>query len=154
MSHRDSRQLEPWLEFGRRWEWGKPLTRQESKKAKQKRLRGVSANKRKHKNNNNNINHNKYQQHTTYNQQDLHGRNISRQDAEAFGDIMKTKKANTVRIGLQNWQLLPESSKHYKSRQTIDHLRQGEYDFWLTNEVGLCWPKLDASDQWFERVLG
>jgi hypothetical protein len=51
-------------------------------------------------------------------------------------------------------QLLPENSKHYKSRQSIDHIKQGEYDVWIMNELGLCWPKLAAVDQWFECVLG
>jgi hypothetical protein len=51
--------------------------------------------------------------------------------------------------------LLPESAKHYKSRQSVDYIKQGEYDFWLMSEVGLCWQKLDSHDQWwFERALG
>jgi hypothetical protein len=51
-------------------------------------------------------------------------------------------------------QLLPESSKHYKSRQSIDYIKQSEYEFFLMTEIGLCWPKLEAIDQWFERILG
>jgi hypothetical protein len=84
----------------------------------------------------------------------MNGINITQRDAEAFGDTIKTKLGNTVRVGLQNMQLLPESAKHYKSRQSVDHIKKGEFDLWLMNEVGLCWPKLEAGDQWFERVLG
>jgi hypothetical protein len=84
----------------------------------------------------------------------LTGDNINFQDAEAYGGLQETKNDNTVRIGLENMQLLPESLKHYKSRQSIDHIKQAEYDFFLMTEIGLCCPKLDASDQWFERILG
>ena len=138
-----SRSNASWREFGRRWDWGTPLSRKESKKAKKKRLRGVSGNKKRIKKRN-----------KAYEQLSLQGCNITLRDAEAYGDKMLTKRENTVRVGLQNMQLLPESAKHYKSRQSIDHIHQGEYDLWLMNEIGLYWPKLDAGDQWFERVLG
>ncbi len=147
MSQEDGSPNEPWQEFGRRWEWGKPLTRKESKKAKKKRLRGVSGNKKRNKKKNNNNN-------KEYDQLSMHGCNITKTDAEACGHKMTTKRENTVRIGLQNMQLLPENAKHYKSRQSVDHIKQGECDVWLMSEIGLCWPKLDACDQWFERVLG
>jgi hypothetical protein len=139
MVQQDHRPNEKWQEFGRRWEWGTPLSRKASKKSMKKRLRGVSGDKTRKK-----IVQKEYEQLS------MQGRNITRSDAEAYGDKMN----KIVRIGLQNMQLLPENSKHYKSRQSIDHIKQGEYDVWLMNEVGLCWPKLAAVDQWFERILG
>ena len=142
MVNSSSRQT--WQEFRRRWDWGKPLTRKESKKARKKRLRGVGGNKKK----------NKPLHKIAYDQLSMQGCNITRTDAEAFFDTMKTKRDNTVRVGLQNMNLLPESSKHYKSRQSIDHIHQGEYDVWMMSEIGLCWNKVAAGDQWFERVLG
>jgi hypothetical protein len=142
MATSGSRPIEQWKEFGRQWEWGRALNGKESKKDKEKRLKEVSGRKQQKK---------KKQQ--IYNQTDLKGNNISLQDAEEFGDGQKTKGDNMVRIGLQNMQLLPESAKHYKSRQSVDHIQQREYDAFLMTEPGLCWPKLAASDQWFERAL-
>jgi hypothetical protein len=138
-----SRPSASWNEFGRRWDWGKPLTKSDYKKVKKKRLCGIGSKKHKSK-----------KKHSQYNQFDINGNNLTLQDAEAFGNIKKTKGDNTIRIGLQNMQLLPENAKHYKSRQTIDYIQQGEYDAFLMTELGLCWPKLAASDQWFARVLG
>ena len=115
MSQEDGSPNEPWQEFGRRWEWGKPLTRKESKKAKKKRLRGVSGNKKRNKKKNNNNN-------KEYDQLSMHGCNITKTDAEACGHKMTTKRENTVRIGLQNMQLLPVNAKHYKSRQSVHHV--------------------------------
>jgi hypothetical protein len=50
--------------------------------------------------------------------------------------------------------MLSESARNYKSRQLVQHIRDAEYDVFCLNEVGLYWNKLDASDQWAERVIG
>jgi hypothetical protein len=67
---------------------------------------------------------------------------------------MKTKQGNTMRIAPQNIQLLPENSRHYKSRQLIDHIAQAELDALLMNEVGLNWRSVSTDDQWVERTTG
>jgi hypothetical protein len=87
-------------------------------------------------------------------QQSIKGDNITRDDAEAFADSMKTKQGNTIRIALQNIQLLPENSRHYKSRQLIDYIAQAELDALLMNEVGLNWRSVSADNQWVERTTG
>ena len=84
---------------------------------------------------------------TAFDQLSMCGCNITKKDSNACFDIMKTKRENTIRVGLQNMNLLPERSKHYKSRQAVDHIKQGECDSWLGNEGGLCWSKLEAGDQ-------
>ena len=59
-----------------------------------------------------------------------------------------------MRIALQNIQLLPESSRHYKSRQLITHIAQAELDILMINEVGLNWKAVSADNQWAERTTG
>jgi hypothetical protein len=73
-------------------------------------------------------------------------------DAEVFGDKSLKKLSFTFRVGMQNINMLPASAHHYKSRQLVNHIREGEYDIFFMNEVGLYWNKLDACDQWAERV--
>jgi hypothetical protein len=67
---------------------------------------------------------------------------------------MKSKPPNTIRIGLHNIQLLPENSRHYKSRQLIHHIVQAELDLLMLNEVGLNWKAVPADNQWVERTTG
>ena len=57
-------------------------------------------------------------------------------------------------MAFQNAQCFPEHASHYKSRNIISHIVEHEYDVWLTCEVGLCWRKLLAVDQWEERSFG
>jgi endonuclease/exonuclease/phosphatase family metal-dependent hydrolase len=67
---------------------------------------------------------------------------------------MKARPPNTICIGLHNIQLLPENSRHYKSRQLIHHIMQAELDLLVMNEVGLNWKAVPASNQWAERTTG
>jgi hypothetical protein len=67
---------------------------------------------------------------------------------------MQSKPPETTRIGFQNIQLLPENSKHYKSRQLINHISQAQLDGFLLNEVGLNWNAVEPGGQWAERTLG
>jgi hypothetical protein len=78
---------------------------------------------------------------------------IGYKDTEAFADSLSKKPAHTFRCAFQNIQVLPESARHYKSRQLVNHLREGKYDLVMLNEVGLSWNKLDAADQWDDHVL-
>jgi hypothetical protein len=59
-----------------------------------------------------------------------------------------------TRVAFQNAHCFPEHSSHYKSRNIISNIVEGEYNVWMTCEVGLCWRKLNASDQWEERTFG
>jgi hypothetical protein len=83
----------------------------------------------------------------------IDGENITLNDAEYFADNMKSKSANTIRIALQNIQLLPENVRHYKSLQLINHIRQAKLDA-LMNKVGLNWKAVAADNQWVERTTG
>ena len=137
-----------WEQFGLQHNWGRQGTkpRQESKKAKKKRMKGMTNNAKKKKN--------RVKTHQEFHQTSIEGTNITMTDAEAFGDSMKKKAPHTVRIGLHNIQLLPENSRHYKSRQLIDHINNSELDVLLMNEVGLNWKKVSADNQWVERTTG
>jgi hypothetical protein len=59
-----------------------------------------------------------------------------------------------MHIALRNIQLLLENSRHYKSRQLIDHIAQAELDALLMNEAGLNWKSVSADNQWVERTTG
>jgi hypothetical protein len=67
---------------------------------------------------------------------------------------MLSKRPETTRIGFQNIQLLPANSKHYKSRQLVNHIAQAQLDGFLLNEVGLNWNAVEPGDQWSERTFG
>jgi hypothetical protein len=137
-----------WEQFGLRHNWGKQKGneyRNESKKAKKKRLKGTPNNTKKKK---------KKKTYHELQQLSLAGENITLQDAESFADKMETKQPNTVRIALQNIQLLPVNSRHYKSRQLINHMIQAELDVLMMNEIGLNWRAVPADDQWVERTQG
>jgi hypothetical protein len=124
--------------------WGNTPQRSESKKAKKKRIKGKAHNTRK----------TKKKQQKRYDQLDLAGDNLQRNDAEAFTDIMLSKRPETTRIGFQNIQLLPANSKHYKSRQLVNRIAQAQLDGFLLNEVGLNWNAVEPGDQWSERTFG
>jgi hypothetical protein len=136
-----------WEQFRLRNNWGLKgkVTRKESNKAKKKQLKGTQQNSKKKKT---------PATRPALQQLSISGENITLDDTEAFADTMKTKPANTIRIALQNIQLLPENSRHYKSQQLINHIVQAELDALLMNEVGLNWKAVTAAGQWAERTIG
>jgi hypothetical protein len=87
-----------------------------------------------------------------YQQLDLKGENIEKTDGEAFGDQMRDKGKDTIRIISQNIGCMPEKASHEKSRKIVEQVRQSGADAWLFQEVGLCWAKVDESNQWTERT--
>jgi hypothetical protein len=134
-----------WEQFRLKHNWGKGNEqRKESKKAKKKRLKGQANNTKKKKKTIPRELH----------QLALDGQNITLNDAEAFADKMNTKQQNTVRLAMQNIQLLPENARHYKSRQLINHIIQAELDAFMCPEVGLNWKAVSAENQWVERTQG
>jgi hypothetical protein len=72
----------------------------------------------------------------------------------ANGDGLQKKRAQTTQVAFQNAHCFSEHAAHYKSRNIVSHIVEGEYDVWLTCEVSLCWRKLIAADQWEERTFG
>jgi hypothetical protein len=141
----------PWEQFGFRnnfGNWGNTThRRKESKKARKKRLKETVKNPQPRKKKKKELIKELLQSHFTEN-------GIANNDAEAFGDALQKKKVQTSRIAFQNAHCFPEHSTHYKSRNIVSHLVEHEYDVWMTCEVGLCWRKLLASDQWEERIFG
>ena len=138
----------PWEEFGLRYAFGnkhggKNYT--ESKKSRRRRLKTINKTPRSKKKKKSSIKE-LYQSHLTADGGYIYD------DAEAFGDTMKKKPPHTMRCGLQNLHLLSEHAKTYKSRQLVQHIRDGEYDVFLMNEIGLYWDMLAAADQWSERI--
>ena len=137
-----------WEQFGLRHNWGKQQgneNRNESKKAKKKRLKGTPHNAKKKK---------KKKIYQELQQLSLAGANITLQDSEAFADKMGTKQRNTVRIALQNIQLLPANSRNFKSKHLVNYIIQAELDIFMMNEVGLNWRAVSADNQWVERTQG
>ncbi len=121
----------PWEQFGIRnnfGKWGKKNSYKESAKAKKKRLKGTAKIPRRKKKKKE-----LFQSHFN----DDGG--ISYNDAEAFGDKLASKPPQTFRVGGQNVQLLPENARNYKSRQLVNHIREGEYDMFMMEEIGLFW---------------
>jgi hypothetical protein len=139
----------PWEQFGLRYafgDWGKTeIRRQESKKARKKRLKETAKTPRRKKK--------KKALLKDIAQSHIIVNGISCNDAEVYGDQPQKKKPGTVRVAFQNSQNFPEHSSHYMSQQLVTNIVEREYDVWMTNEVGLHWSKLPPTDQWEERVF-
>jgi hypothetical protein len=137
----------PWEQFALRHNFGnKGKNWKETKQERNIRLAGANKTPRRKKKKKATLFRELFQSHFTEG-------GICQQDAEAFGDSMSKKLSHTFRCALQNIQMLPASARHYKSRQLVNHLREGKYDVVMLNEVGLLWSKVEAADQWDERVL-
>jgi hypothetical protein len=67
---------------------------------------------------------------------------------------MGKKAVNVFCIMFQNINNLPTSASFNKSQQVIDCIIKQELDVFLMTEIGLCWPKLSAYDQWNKRTIG
>jgi hypothetical protein len=142
----------PWELFGLRNDfgnWGGTASqRKASQKARRKARLQLKTPRSKKKKKKKEIIQELYQSHFTANG------GISYNDAEAWADTMTTKPEQTVRVGYGNINILSESARNYKSKQLVNHIRDANYDAFMMGEVGLFWPKLDACDQWDERVIG
>ena len=89
---------------------------------------------------------------TLYYQTDLRGNPQELNDAEEYGDIMKPKPDNILRVLLQNVNCLPIDRRACKSRELITTIVQKQVDVALLTEVGLFWRLVDNKDKWYERV--
>ena len=49
------------------------------------------------------------------------------------------KQQNIVQIALQNIQLMPVNSRHFKSKQLIKYIIEAELNVFMMNEIGLNW---------------
>jgi hypothetical protein len=88
------------------------------------------------------------------NQTTLFGENLQQADLEEYGDKLRTKKENNFRVVSQNIHTLTESSKSSRSRRVVDTIATTSADVFLMAEVSLYWPKLEAINKWFERIIG
>jgi hypothetical protein len=126
--------------WSRLWEKGKELSQKNTKKTKKQKKNSTRRGKKE------TIQH--------YYQRTMKGRNLEKDDVEAFGDKMHSKGDETFRVGFQNIANLPQDMRTAKSRQTISYMVQRHYDVFMMSEIGLCWKKLGVEDQWFERTFG
>jgi hypothetical protein len=85
-------------------------------------------------------------------QRDLHGNNMELDDNEEYGDILKRKADQVLRIMLHNINRLPISSRSSKSRQLVSYIAHTQVEFALLTEIGINWKKIHNNDMWFERV--
>jgi hypothetical protein len=140
----------PWEQFGLRNNFGKwenVNSRKESAKAKKNCMKGLAKLPRRKKKKKDEVIRELFQSHF------MEDGGISHGDAEAFGDLLSAKPAQTFRCASHNIQMLPESAHHHKSKQLINFNRNSECDLIMMQEIGLYWNKLDPSDQWAERVM-
>ena len=87
-----------------------------------------------------------------YQQLNMSGENMDEQDGEAFGDTMRKKSPDTIRVISQNINSIPENPFHFKSRQIVNQVGSHDADAWLFQETGLNWKKIDEASQWTERT--
>ena len=150
----NKRNKENWERFSLRNNFGnwrnQTIRRKESKKARKKRLKSQEKTPSRRKKKDKppaQLRREIFQSHITTN-------GITYNDAEAYGDGLQKKQTQTTQVAFQNAHCFPEHATYYKSRNIVSHLVECEYDVWLTCEVGLCWRKLLAADQWEERTFG
>jgi hypothetical protein len=141
----------PWEQFALRNKFGHHSNKNNRKESKKAGRRGkskdtFSAPRQRKKKKKNLILKELLQSHITNDGNTIYN------DAQVFGNKPLKKLPFTFPVGMQNVNMLPESARHYKSRQLVNHIREGEYDIFFMNEVRLYWNKLDACDQWAERV--
>jgi hypothetical protein len=84
----------------------------------------------------------------------LKRRRQEEEDSEEFGDKMKEKEDNVLRIGYQNINRLPIDARASKSRDLIKLIAEKQMDLFLMTEIGLNWRNVGEKDKWFERVRG
>jgi TRAP-type C4-dicarboxylate transport system substrate-binding protein len=139
----------PWEQFALRNNFGNGgKVTQESKHARRQRMQAADKSpRRKAKKKKQDVIKELYQSHFAA------GSGVFYDDAEAFGDKMIKKQAQTIRGGFLNVNVFTESARTSKSRQLTNHIREGEYDIFMMAEIGIFWPKLDPTDQWDERAL-
>ena len=89
-----------------------------------------------------------------YQQTQMSGANLDRNDVESFGDEQYEKRPNTLRVGFHNIFNLPEDRRTSKSRQLINYVVQKGFDCFLMAKVGLNWRKIGHNARWFERIWG
>ncbi len=76
-------------------------------------------------------------------QTNLHGENITYQDAKESGDILGKKQNNRIRIGFQNISGMPATNTHYKSIKFLQLLNEYDFDIFGISEVNLNWSKVN-----------
>jgi hypothetical protein len=129
----------------RLWDTGKGNNDNNTKKDKRKQKKGKQKRK---------LRRSKKETIKQYQQRSLRGVNLDKLDTEEFGDKLQEKVDGILRIMLHNIANIPEDKRTSKSRQLMSYIVQKQADAFLMTEVGLCWKKVDSSNQWFERIFG
>jgi hypothetical protein len=120
---REAHTNSPWEQFAlTRHEFGDKMKRKETNKSRKKRLKAMNKTPRRKRKKKEELVCEYFKSHHT------EDNGIYYNDAEASADKLAKKTAQTFRCGFQNVQMLPSSSRHYKNRQLINHIREGEYD--------------------------
>jgi hypothetical protein len=92
------------------WDQGRTKTKEKEKRKDSKK----TINRRKKRDKQTSIN-----PHTNYQQTQLSGANLDRNDVEYFGDEQHEKRPNIFRLGFHNIYNLPEDRRTSKSRQLL-----------------------------------
>jgi hypothetical protein len=91
------------------WDQGRTKTKENGKRKDSKK----AINRRKKRD----------KQKPNYQQTQLSGANLDRNDVEYFSNKQQEKRPNTLRLGFHNIYNLPEDQRTSKSRQLIDYRR-------------------------------
>ena len=54
---------------------------------------------------------------------------------------------------MQNANNLSEYKEHHKNKQLLKFIWENKFDFWLLNEIGLNWSRIDACNSFYERII-
>lgn len=91
---------------------------------------------------------------TSLRQTDLQGRTLYQKNNDDWGDYFNpTGPAESCwRIGFQNIGPQKANSQHPNALRTMAHIKQGQYDIFLMNKLGLRWGKIPLPHCWYQRT--
>jgi hypothetical protein len=89
----------------------------------------------------------------TFHQRDLHG-NILRNMEDYWGDLIRPKEENHLRVVFQNINRFPMYSSDPKNETIRAFLKGIQADIVGMVELGICWHQLPMKDRLWERTRG
>ena len=72
----------------------------------------------------------------------------------AWGDTMRQKLPNTLRVVIQTISGFPVHHRHVKNRQIISFINANNVDICAMSEMNVCWHLLPIHERLHERTLG
>ena len=88
----------------------------------------------------------------TSTQQTIQNQSLHNDDTLQFGDILRSKKINTIRIHTHNINNLPAQKNTYKNHNIVQFLQIHNIDITLYQEIGLNWRHVNHYESWYARM--